>query len=89
MVQHLPHGKKKGHEAPRTIGELPPAVGAEAAKAVEVVKHGQSETAAEVKKLEVERLKERIAGLKDRLEEIAELAVAEGCPDPRAKKKSA
>lgn len=84
----MPKPEKKLPEKPMKIGEMPKAVGEEAAKAVEMVKHGQAETAGEIKKLEVERLKERIAGLKDRLEEIAELAVAEGCPDPRAKKKA-
>ena len=76
-----PAGKEK------RIGMMAEPVREVAAEAVSKVREGQEGTAREVKNLEVKAIQSRIEGLKDRLEDLRNLAISEGCPDPRAKGK--
>ncbi len=85
MVNQM-HESGRHHEKKQKIGELPKQIQKEAEQAVKVIQHGQQETADQVKTLEKERVQLRIENLRDRLEEVRQLAISEGCPDPRGKK---
>ena len=80
--------KLTGPAAPeKLIGKMAAPVREVAAEAVAKVREGQEGTAREVKNFEVKAIQSRIVGLKGRLEDLRNLAISEGCPDPRAKGK--